>query len=91
MQRAEKRLKDLDGTTLNLPIDSKIFINDSLCGYCRGLWNICQRLNGDKRIHQFYTNNEIIRLKLVKNGSVKTITHVNDLKDLFPDMDIDNL
>ena len=91
VQRAEKRLKDLDGTTLNLPIDSKIFINDSYCGYCRGLWNICKRLNGDKRIHQFYTNNGIIRLKLVKNGSVKTITHVNDLKDLFPDMDIDNL
>ena len=91
VQRAEKRLKDLDGTTLNLPIDSKIFINDSVCGYCRGLWNICKRLNGDKRIHQFYTNNGIIRLKLVKNGSVQTVTHVNDLKDLFPDMDIDNL
>ena len=33
----------------------------------------------------------IIRLKLVENGSVKTITHVNDLKDPFPDIDIDHL
>ena len=32
-----------------------------------------------------------IRLKLVETGSVKTITHVNDLKDLFPSIDIDNL
>ena len=91
VQRAKKRLKDLDGTTLNLLKDSKIFINDSPCEYCRGLQNKCKQLNGDKRIHQFYTNNGIIRLKLVKNGSVKTVTHVNDLKDLFPDMDIDNL
>ena len=45
----------------------------------------------DSKICQFYTNNTIIRLKLVKNASVKTITHVNDLKDLFPDIDIDNL
>ena len=89
--RAKKRLKDLDGTTLNLRSDSKIFINKSLCGYYRGLWNKCKRLKGDKKIHQFYTKNGIIRLKLVENGSLKTITHVNDLKNLFPDIDTDNL
>ena len=89
--RAKKRLKDLNGITLNLQSDSKIFINKSLCGYYRGLWNKCKRLKGDKKIYQFYTNNGIIRLKLVENGSVKTITHVNDLKDLFPNIDIDNL
>ena len=86
--RSKKRLKDLDGITLNLTSDSKIFINESLCGYYRGLWKKCQRLNGENKIHQFYTNNEIIRLKLVENGSVKTITHVNDLNDLFPDINI---
>ena len=31
----------------------------------------------------------IIHLKLVENGSVNT--HVNDLKDPFPDIDIDHL
>ena len=40
--RAKKQLKDLDGTTLNLPSDTKIFINGSLCGYSRGLWNKCK-------------------------------------------------
>ena len=75
--RAKKRLKNLDGTTLNLQKDSKIFINKSLCGYYRGLWNKCKRLKGYNKIHQFYTINGIIRLKLVENGSVKTITHIN--------------
>ena len=31
-----------------------------------------------------------MRLKLVENGSVKTIAHVNDLQDLLPDINIDN-
>ena len=43
------------------------------------------------KIRQFYTSNGIIRLKLVKNCSVKTINNINDLKDLFPDNDVDNL
>ena len=43
---------------------------------------VCQKKNNKKKI---------IRLKLVETGSVKTITHVNDLKDLFPSIDIDNL
>ena len=55
--RAKKRLKDLDGTTLNLPSGSKIFINESLCGYYRGLWNKCKRLKGDEKIDRFYTSN----------------------------------
>ena len=91
LPRAKKQLKDLDGTTLNLPSDSKSFINESLCGCYSGLWNKCKRLKGDNKIHQFYTSNGIIRFKLIENGSVKTITHVSDLKDLFPDIDIDNL
>ena len=76
---------------VELTSNSKIFINESLCGDYRGLWNKCKRLKGDRKIHQFYTNNGIIRLKLVEIGSVKTIAHVNDLKDLFPDTDTDNL
>ena len=49
-----------------------------------------KRLKGDNKIHRLYTNNKIIRLKLAENGSVKTITHINDLKDVFPDTDVDN-
>ena len=55
-----KDLKDLDCTTLNLPNDSKIFINKSLCGYYRGLWNKCKQLKGDKKnplvLHQQWNN-----------------------------------
>ena len=42
---------------------------------------------------QFQDPPLIIHWKLVKNGSVKTITitkTINDVKDLFPDIDVDN-
>ena len=42
------------------------------------------------KIHLFYTNKGITRLKLVKNGSVKTIIHINNFKDLFADTDVDS-
>ena len=89
--RVKKWLKDLDGTMLNLPSNSKISINKNLYGYYKGLWSKCKCLKGTSKIHQFYTNNGIIHLKLVKNGSVKTITHINNPMDLFPNIDIDNL
>ena len=58
--RAKKRLKDLDGITFNLPRDNKIFINETLCSYYRGLWNKFKCFKCDNKIHQFYTNNGII-------------------------------
>ena len=64
---------------------TKVFV--AVVGGC----GTSKRLKGDNKIHQFYTSNGIIRFKLIENGSVKTITHVSDLKDLFPDIDIDNL
>ena len=89
--RPKKRPKDFDATTFVLPSDAKNSVNENLCGYYRGLWNKCKSLKDDNKIHQFYTNDGIIRLKLVENVSVKTINRINDPKDLFPDIDVDNL
>ena len=89
--RAKNRLKDLDGTTFNLRSDTKIFVNESLFGYYRGLWNKCKHLKGDNKFHQFYSKSGIIRLNLTENGFVKIITHINNLKDLFPNIDVDSL
>ena len=58
--RAKKRMKNLECTTLNLPSDSKIFINEILCGYYRWLWNKCKRLKSDKKnssvLHKQWNN-----------------------------------
>ena len=42
--RVKKDLKSLDTTELDFPWNTKIFINESLCPYYRGIWNKCKKL-----------------------------------------------
>ena len=83
--RVKKDLKSLDPTELDFPENTKIFINESLCPYYRGIWNKCKKLRAIQKIHQFYT---ISGLETVPS---RIITHIVDLKELFPDIDIENL
>ena len=50
-----------------------------------------QQVNLQVKLHQFYTINGIISVKLVEHGPVKTVTHISDLEELFPDINIDDL
>ena len=73
--RVKKQLKSIDPTELDSP--EKIFVNESLCLYCRGIWNECKTLRETQKIQE--------------TGSSKIINHVVDLRELFPDIDIENL
>ena len=42
--RVKKELKFLDPTELDFPENTKIFINESLCPHCGGIWNKCKKL-----------------------------------------------
>ena len=76
---------------VNFPEETKIFINESLCPYYRGLWNKCKKLRDKQKVYQYYTINELICLRSEESGQAKTITHMGDLQNLFPDTDIDSL
>ena len=89
--RVKKDLKSLEPTELDFPENTKIFINESLCPYYRGIWNKCKKLRAIQKIHQFYTISGLIRVKLEETGPSRIITHMVDLKELFPDIDIENL
>ena len=89
--RVKKEVKPLDPTELDFPKNTKTFINESLCPYYRGIWNKCKKLRTTQKIHQFYTISGLIHVKLQETGPSKIITHMVDLKDLFPDIDIENL
>ena len=45
--RVKKEHKSLDPTDLNFPENTKIFINESLCPYYRGIWNKCKKTKGN--------------------------------------------
>ena len=89
--RVEKDLKHLDPSKLSFSEGTKIFINESLCPYYRGIWNKCKKLRANQKLHQFYTINGIVRVKLEENGLPRSITHMLDLANLFPDIEVDSL
>ena len=78
----KKGLKGLNPTNLGFPQGTKIYLNDSLCPYYRGLWNECKKLWNNK-IYSYLTVNGTVRIKQAENGPNKSITHINNLRALF--------
>ena len=89
--RLKKELKSLEPTELDFPENTKIFVNESLYPYYRGIWYKCQTLTAIQKIHQFYTISGLIRVKLEETGPSKIITQLVGLKELFPDIDVEDL
>ena len=90
--RVKKDLKSLDPTELDFPENTKTFINESLFPYYRGIWKKqWKKLRVIQKIQQFYTIGGLICLKSEETGSSRIITHMIDLKELFPEIDIENM
>ena len=85
--RAKNDLKDLDATDLDLPAGTKLYINGSLCPYYRRLWNEANKLWNKKKIFSYFTVSGTVRIRLQEKGPYIIITHIDDLKELFPDED----
>ena len=75
----KKLFKEADLSNFNFPDKTKIFVNESLCGYYRGLWGKCKKLYDSELIASFYVLNGRIRIRLSENGNAISITHGNDL------------
>ena len=73
---------------LDLPRGTKIYINQSLCLYYRTLWSKAKRLQNIGSINNFYNFNGAIKIKVTENSSPITITHLDDFKIHFPDIDL---
>ena len=54
-------------------------------------WNKYKKLRDKQKVYQYYTINGLIRLRIEESVQAKTITHMVDLQDLFPDIEIDSL
>ena len=60
--RVKRQLKGLNPATVDLPEETKIFVNESLCPYNWGLWNKCKTLREKQKVHHYYTINGLICL-----------------------------
>ena len=75
----KKKLKNIDGSKFDFNVGVKLYINESLFPYYRGLWGKCKKLRLDKVIFSFYTINRIIRIKKSERDNAIPITHNEDL------------
>ena len=81
----KKKLKNLSNEELGVETNSKVFVNESLCTYYKLLWSQCKLLWNDKMIFAFWTTNGSLKLKFRQDDCVHTISHLEDLKELFPE------
>ena len=81
--------KNLKGMDLTSPsISSSAFISDSLCQYYKMLWQKCKKLLTTKFLDSFWVSNRSIRLGVAGKDRLCIITHISDLRDLFPGNDL---
>ena len=48
---------------------------------------VCEKLWNKQEIFSFFAVNGSTRIKIREDGSYNIITHIDDLKDIFPDED----
>ena len=88
--RVKRQLKGLHPAVVDLPEGTKIFVNESLCPYYRGIWSKCKKSRDKQKVHQYYAINGLVRLQIEESGQAKIITYMVDLPNLFPDIEIDS-
>ena len=71
-----------------LEVNPMVFVNQSLCTYYRVLWSKAKRLYSLKRISGFYVSGGTVKIKISENSLPLPITHVNDFKEHFPDVNL---
>lgn len=64
------------------------FINRSLFPYCKVLWSKSKKLHSLGKIFSFYFSGDGIKIKIDGNSSLLSITHVDDFRKYFPDIDL---
>ena len=83
--KAKSSFKNADVTKKNgISLNISIFVNQSLCSYYKFLWSKCKKLWLNKVVESFWVSKGSCRIRLIDN-SVKIITHIEDLKSLFPE------
>ena len=65
-----------------MPKETKIFVNESLCPYYRGIWNKCKKLREKQKGQRYYTKNGLIRLRFEESVQTEIITDMVELQHI---------
>ena len=87
----KKDLKKLTMEDLELPGNSKLFINRSLCPYYKMLRSKSKKLHSLSKIHIFFISGDTIKIRVNENSLLLSIINVDDFGKHFPDVDLSPL
>ena len=88
VRNAKKELRKLDMKEIGFPGGNPTFVNQSLCTYYPVLWSKTKRLHSSKRISSLYVSGGTVKIQISENSLPLAITHVNDFKEHFPDVNL---
>lgn len=90
--RAKKQLREADEPTKKkLGATGKVYVNESLCPAYRRIFGVCNALFRKKKLSSSYTMNGSIYVSKQEGSEKQVIGHLNDLKKLFPDGEVDSV
>ena len=84
------KLKGMDLTAYGVEEGKSVYINESLCGYYKGLWSKCKKLKDKHKMFSFWTYNGQVGYKYTEKVRYYEVLHDNDLMVSFPDFDFSN-
>ena len=85
---SRKQLKSVDLSVIDGSFrGQKIFINDNLCPYYRGIYGKCRALCNAGLINSFWSWKGQIFIKIGENSKKVGIAHVQELVEMFPDFE----
>ena len=82
----KKDLKKLILEELELPGNSKPFINRRFCPYYKMLWSKSKKLYNLSKIHSFFISGDTIKIRVNESSSPLSLTHVDNFGKHFPDV-----
>ena len=85
-----KKLRSVDATKLELPIRSKLFINENLSPYVNKIAFQRRRLKRARKIIKVYSHERIVHIVRTVQEKPKKIIHMSDLTFMFPEFDFED-
>lgn len=73
---------------VDLPSQNKLFINNNFCSNYKALWSKSKKLQTLGKINSFFISDNTITIKISENCLPLSITHVDDFRKDFPDIDL---
>ena len=83
IRRVSSKLKTTNLKSIG--ITTSVYINYSLCFYCKKLRSKCKKLWTKKSIFGYWVLNGVVKIRISECSPVKIISHIVNLEKFFPD------